>query len=90
MAWRGVTVSLGSHLRQMRLSRGLSIRALAHRARVSPSTLSRWESGSTSPRVYELEAVLTALQASGSERASAWQQLHRRAWCGRLQPSRCT
>jgi transcriptional regulator with XRE-family HTH domain len=26
--------------------------------------------------VYELEAVLTALQASGSERASAWQQLH--------------
>jgi transcriptional regulator with XRE-family HTH domain len=76
MAWRGVTVSLGSHLRQMRLSRGLSIRALAHRARVSPSTLSRWESGSTSPRVYELEAVLTALQASGSERASAWQQLH--------------
>jgi transcriptional regulator with XRE-family HTH domain len=69
-------VSLGNHLRRMRLSRGLSIRALAHRAKVSPSTLSRWESDSTQPRVYELEAVLTALQASGSERALAWQQLH--------------
>jgi len=69
-------VSLGSHLRQMRLSRGLSIRALAERAKVNPSTLSRWESDSTLPRVYELEAVLNALQASGTERAQALEQLH--------------
>jgi transcriptional regulator with XRE-family HTH domain len=69
-------VSLGSHLRQLRLARGLSIRALAERAKVNPSTLSRWESDSTSPRVYELEAVLNALQANGLERAQALEQLH--------------
>jgi transcriptional regulator with XRE-family HTH domain len=69
-------VSLGSHLRQLRLARGLSIRALAERAKVNPSTLSRWESDSTLPRVYELEAVLNALQASGTERAQALEQLH--------------
>jgi transcriptional regulator with XRE-family HTH domain len=69
-------VSLGSHLRQMRASRGLSLRQLAQASRVNPSTLSRWESDATCPRVYELEAVLTALRASDSERALAWQQLN--------------
>ena len=68
-------MSLGSHLRQMRASRGLSLRQLAQASRVNPSTLSRWESDATCPRVYELEAVLTALRASDSERALAWQQL---------------
>ncbi len=69
-------MSLGSHLRQMRASRGLSLRQLAQASRVNPSTLSRWEADITCPRVYELEAVLTALRASDSERARAWQQLN--------------
>jgi transcriptional regulator with XRE-family HTH domain len=69
-------VSLGNYLRQMRASRGLSLRQLAQASRVNPSTLSRWESDATCPRVYELEAVLNALQASGTERAQALEQLH--------------
>jgi transcriptional regulator with XRE-family HTH domain len=69
-------VSLGNHLRQTRASQGLSLRQLAQASRVNPSTLSRWESDATCPRVYELEAVLNALQASDSERVQALEQLH--------------
>ncbi len=42
---------------------------------MNASTLSRWESGTTTPRVYELEAVLDALQAKEQERLQAWQLL---------------
>ncbi|BCW96106.1 MAG: helix-turn-helix transcriptional regulator [Fimbriimonadales bacterium] len=69
-------MGLAEHLRRLRASRGLSLRQLARASRVSASTLSRWESGATLPRVYELEAVLNALQAREHERACAWQLLN--------------
>ncbi len=66
---------LAEHLRRLRASRGMSLRQLARASRVNASTLSRWESGTTTPRVYELEAVLNALQAEAHERLQAWQLL---------------
>ncbi|MCL6533930.1 MAG: helix-turn-helix domain-containing protein [Armatimonadetes bacterium] len=66
---------MAEHLRRLRASRGMSLRQLARASRVNASTLSRWESGTTTPRVYELEAVLNALQAEAHERLQAWQLL---------------
>lgn len=48
-------------LRRWRTERGLSQNVLAARAGISASTLSRWESGTTSPSIPEWEATLTAL-----------------------------
>jgi transcriptional regulator with XRE-family HTH domain len=53
--------TLGTLLRQWRERRGLSQSALAQRAGVAASTVSRWESGRTSPNLPELEAGLRAL-----------------------------
>ncbi len=68
--------TIGSYLRELRLSRGVSIRALARSAGVNASTLSRWESGVTRPSNYELEAVLRALNASEVESQGAWERLN--------------
>lgn len=75
MSMRCWGVFLAEHLRRMRASRGLTLRQLARAARVNVSTLSRWEAGMTTPRVYELRAVLTALRATETECAQAWQLL---------------
>lgn len=55
---------LGELLRQLRIADGLSQNGLASRAGIAASTLSRWESGATLPRVTELESVLGVLKAS--------------------------
>lgn len=67
--------ALGEYLGSLRRSRGMSIRQLASSARLSPSTLSRWESEKTRPSAYELDALLTALNATALEKARAWELL---------------
>jgi transcriptional regulator with XRE-family HTH domain len=62
---------LGTFLRGLRTMRGLSVRGLAQQARLSPSTLSRWEGGRTLPRLPELDAVLEALEVTPSAHARA-------------------
>jgi len=52
---------LAALLREQRECRNLTLRQAAIRARLSPSTLSRWESGACLPRVPELEGLLRAL-----------------------------
>jgi transcriptional regulator with XRE-family HTH domain len=64
-------ITLGSHLRQMRTARSLSLRRLAEHAALAPSTLSRWEEGRTLPRLPEMDAVLNALNATPAQRAQA-------------------
>jgi transcriptional regulator with XRE-family HTH domain len=66
-----MSVSLGSHLRQLRQKRGLSMNRLAGLAQISQSTISRWESGKFAPSIYELEAVLQQLDVSADERRHA-------------------
>lgn len=61
---------LGKALRAARSARKLNQGQLAFRAGVSPITLSRWETGHFRPRLPELEAILTALDATSQERAS--------------------
>ncbi|MFQ3612035.1 MAG: helix-turn-helix transcriptional regulator [Fimbriimonadales bacterium] len=63
-------------MQKLRLSRGMSLRALARSSGIHASTLSRWESGTTHPSSYELEAVLRALNASQGEAQTAWEQLN--------------
>lgn len=52
---------LAAVLREQRTDRGLTLRQAAERAKIAPSTLSRWEAGTCLPRVPELEALLSAL-----------------------------
>jgi len=58
-------------LQSRRLGRRISQRALADRAGISGSTLSRWENGSSVPSIPELEAVLQVLRATSAERTKA-------------------
>lgn len=67
--------TIGEYLASLRRSRGLSIRQLASLARLSASTLSRWESGKTRPSAYELDALMGALNATASEQSRAWELL---------------
>ncbi|BCW95123.1 MAG: hypothetical protein KatS3mg018_0605 [Fimbriimonadales bacterium] len=63
--------SIGAWIRQTRERRGLSQHALAQRARVSASTLNRWEREQTRPSIPELEQTLQALGVSSEERLEA-------------------
>jgi transcriptional regulator with XRE-family HTH domain len=58
---------IGALLRQWRCERGLSQTDLATRAKISPSTLSRWEAGKSKPGGPELEATLQALAVSPAQ-----------------------
>jgi len=60
----------------LRLTRGVSIRQITASADISPSTVSRWESGTTQPSTHELNALLDALEASQQERQRAWELLN--------------
>lgn len=62
---------VGEKLQTLRRAQGLSLGGLALRAGINKSTLSRWEAGSQSPRITELEAVLDALRATPSQRLDA-------------------
>ena len=65
-------IPVGAFLRELRTARRMPVSQLAERASVSRMTLSRWEAGTTQPRLPELEAVLTALGASPPQRTRAF------------------
>jgi transcriptional regulator with XRE-family HTH domain len=52
---------LAALLREQREAQGFTLRQASARAKLSPSTLSRWEAGACTPRVPELEGLLNAL-----------------------------
>lgn len=54
-------VDLGARLRELRLARALSLRALAEQAGVTASALSQIENGKNSPSVSTLKKILAAL-----------------------------
>jgi len=58
---------LGSRLRALRTSRGLSLRAAAAQAGVAPGALSQIETGKNSPSVSTLKKVLGAMGVSLGE-----------------------
>lgn len=58
---------LGAALRASRLRRGLSLRAVAASADISPSLLSQVETGKTQPSVGTLYALVNVLEASVDE-----------------------
>ncbi|MBI3830278.1 MAG: cupin domain-containing protein [Planctomycetes bacterium] len=68
-AEHGADVS--TQLRQLRESRGLSLRALATLAGVTPAALSQIENGKNSPSVSTLKKVLSALGTTLGEFFSA-------------------
>lgn len=81
-AWRSVweqdnrmSEPIGELLREWRTKRGLSLGTLAQRATIDKSTLSRWESGKTAPRLQELEAVLSVMGISSQERRDAMESV---------------
>src|SRR5512136_2048993 len=55
-------ISVGSRLRDLRLERGLSIRALAERSGLNVNTFSLIENGKTSPSVSTLQQIAAALE----------------------------
>jgi transcriptional regulator with XRE-family HTH domain len=62
---------LAELLRRWRAQRGVSLSALARHAGIAKGTLSGWEGGLHWPRLPELDAVLTALEVSPTERREA-------------------
>ena len=66
---------IGETLRAARVRQGLSLGALALKAGVNKSTLSRWESGKTVPYAPELNRVMEALDLSPSARQKCRQSL---------------
>ena len=55
---------LGARLREVRLERGPSLRAVAARADISPSMLSQVETGKIHPSVTTLYALVSLLDVS--------------------------
>ena len=53
---------LATLIKEQRERKGLTLRSAAALAQIAPSTLSRWESGSCTPCVPELESLLHTLQ----------------------------
>jgi len=56
-------INVGQRLRELRIERGLSIRALAKQSGLNVNTLSMIENGKTSPSVSTLQQAATALKA---------------------------
>jgi transcriptional regulator with XRE-family HTH domain len=61
------SLDLGSRLRELRQSHRLSIRALAHAAGLTHSTVAQIEANKTSPSVSSMKRILSALGVSLSE-----------------------
>ncbi len=59
-----MTAELGARIRQARLAKGLSLRAMAAEADISPSLLSQVETGKVQPSVSTLWAIVTCLGVS--------------------------
>jgi transcriptional regulator with XRE-family HTH domain len=70
-------VGVGALLRLWRNEQNFTLSNLARASGVSPSTLSRWESGRTQPRTLELETVLDVLHVPDSYRVEARTRLNR-------------
>ena len=66
---------LGELLKELRASRRMSQQAAADAAGVARNTLNRWERGAFQPRLPELNAVLTALDASAGQRRRALERI---------------
>lgn len=58
----GSDIEVGRRLREVRMSRGLSIRALAEQSNLNVNTLSLIENGHTSPSVSTLQTIAQTLQ----------------------------
>jgi transcriptional regulator with XRE-family HTH domain len=56
------TAALGQQIRELRIRKGIALRELAKRARVSPSLLSQIERGKGAPSVKTLYALVGALE----------------------------
>lgn len=63
----GSTPGIGAHLKEVRKAKGLSARAVAIRAGISPSVLSRLEADQSSPTLSTLIRVTDALGESMSK-----------------------
>lgn len=50
-------MSVGAEIRRVRVNAGLTIVAFAARLGVNPSTVVRWEQGSTEPRLNALRDI---------------------------------
>ncbi len=70
-----MTSHVGELLKAWRKSKKLTGADLARQSGISRTTLTRWEAGQTQPRMMELEAVLTALQASPAQQQEAFSSL---------------
>src|SRR3990172_4287777 len=55
-------INVGRRLRELRIARGFSIRALAQKSGLNVNTLSFIENGKTSPSVSTLQLVAAALE----------------------------
>ncbi|NEG90600.1 helix-turn-helix domain-containing protein [Bifidobacterium aerophilum] len=62
-------------LRDMRDSRGDSIRLLAHRADVPPQSITRWESGDRDPHRMRLDTACRLATALGLSLDDFWANL---------------
>ena len=79
---------LGTLLTQLRADRKQSLGAVARRADISKSAISKWESGQHMPRPEILRLVLDALQADSQTRAGFAELFGRReAWTALGRPS---
>ncbi len=63
----GSPATLGESLREARIERGLSLRALARELEVSPSLVSQIETGRIQPSVRTLYAIVSKLEVSLDE-----------------------
>lgn len=61
--------ALGAELRRAREAAGISVRELARQLETSHAAVSRWETGSRSPKPEDVAAYLARIDASGELRA---------------------
>ncbi|MBC8142636.1 MAG: helix-turn-helix domain-containing protein [Armatimonadetes bacterium] len=66
---------IGATLKSLRRERGVSIGTLAAQSGIHKTTLYRWESGATVPRLPELSHVLDALGVSAQTRAQCHERV---------------
>lgn len=70
------TLTTGTQIKALRVVRGLSLRQLAQQARVNAATLSRWETDQRVPSIPELDATLTALEATDIQKRAILRSIH--------------
>ncbi|MCX4749061.1 helix-turn-helix domain-containing protein [Kitasatospora sp. NBC_01287] len=74
-----MTADMGSTLRELRQASGKEAKAVARSAAMSPSKLSRIETGKLSPSVMDADRILTALGVSDEVRAGLIEVARREA-----------